>query len=93
MGNESTYSSIPGKGKLKNVRTKSNIIVEVPSIIVLPMLKKVDDTIVGTINKIANGLKIPPVKNNKILNWIISYIRKEQEYKSLSKFAFKPNCK
>ena len=39
-----------------------------PSIIVLPMLKKVDDTIVGTINKIANGLKIPPVKNKRILN-------------------------
>ena len=68
-------------------------IVEDPSIIVLPILKKVDETIVGTIKRIAKGLKIPQVKNSRILNWIMSYIRKEQEYKSLSKFAFKPNCK
>ena len=51
----------------------NKIIVEDPSIIVLPILKKVDETIVGTIKRIANGLKIPPVKNNRIaqLNNII----------------------
>ena len=57
------------------------------------MLKKVDDTIVGTIRRIANGLNIPPVKNNRTLNWIISYIKKELEYKSLSRLALSPNCK
>ncbi|RPG95309.1 MAG: hypothetical protein CBE23_000520 [Candidatus Pelagibacter sp. TMED263] len=62
------YSSIPGNGKLKNVRTKSNRIVDEPSIIVLPILKKVEETIVGTIKRIAKGLNIPPVKNKRILN-------------------------
>ena len=57
------------------------------------MLKKVEETIVGTIKRIANGLKIPPVKNNKKLNWTISYIRNDLEYASLSKVALRPNCK
>ena len=34
-----------------------NNIVDEPSIIVLPILKKVDETIVGTINKIAKWIK------------------------------------
>ena len=50
------------------IKTKSKNIVDDPSIIVLPILKKVDDTIVGTISRIANGLNIPPVKNSRILN-------------------------
>ena len=49
-----------------------NNIVDEPKIIVLPILKKVDETIVGTIIKIENGLKIPPVKYNNKLNWIMS---------------------
>ena len=44
------------------------IIVDEPSIIVLPMLKKVEETIVGTIKRIAKGLNIPPVKNKRILS-------------------------
>ena len=87
------YSSIPGNGKLKNVRTKSNRIVDEPSIIVLPILKKVEETIVGTIKRIAKGLNIPPVKNKRILNWMMSYIKNIVEYKSFSKVAFSPNCK
>jgi len=87
------YSSIPGNGILKNVKTNSKIIVENPNIIVLPILKNVDETIVGTIKRIAKGLKIPPVKNNRILNWIMSYIKKELEYESLSRVALRPNCK
>tara|TARA_B100001027_G_C16252039_1_gene324915 strand:- start:100 stop:279 length:180 start_codon:yes stop_codon:yes gene_type:complete len=59
---------MPGKGKLKKVKKKSKNIVDEPSIIVLPILKKVDDTMVGTIRSIAKGLNIPPVKNNSILN-------------------------
>ena len=57
------------------------------------MLKKVEETIVGTIKRIANGLKMPPVKNNKKLNCTISYIRNDLEYASLSKVALRPNCK
>ena len=34
----------------------------------IKILKKVDETIVGIINKIEKGLSIPPVKNNKVLN-------------------------
>ena len=44
------------------------IIVDDPSIIVLPILKNVEETIVGTIKRIAKGLNIPPVKNKRILN-------------------------
>ena len=53
---------------IKKVKINNKKIVEDPSIIVLPMLRKVDETIVGTIKRIAKGLKIPPVKNNRILN-------------------------
>ena len=68
-------------------------IVDDPSIIVLPILKKVEETIVGTIKRMAKGLNIPPVKNKRMLNWRISYIKKEVEYKSLSKVALTPNCR
>ena len=33
-----------------------------PKIIVVPMLKKVEETIAGIISKKLNGLKIPPVR-------------------------------
>tara|TARA_Y100000590_G_scaffold368430_1_gene429086 strand:+ start:365 stop:487 length:123 start_codon:yes stop_codon:yes gene_type:complete len=36
--------------------------------IVLLKVKKVEDTIAGTINRIAKGFVIPPVKNNKTDN-------------------------
>ena len=39
-----------------------------PNIIVVPMLKKVDETIVGIIIKIEKGLKIPPVRYKRELN-------------------------
>ena len=42
--------------------------VMTPKIIVVPILKKVDDTIAGITNKNEKGLKIPPVKKSKILN-------------------------
>ena len=46
-----------------------------PSIIVVPILKNVDDTIAGIIKRNEKGFKIPPVKYNKALNCIKSYIR------------------
>ena len=42
--------------------------VIIPKIIVEPILKKVEDTIAGIINRKQNGLNIPPVKNKRILN-------------------------
>ena len=39
-----------------------------PKIIVVPMLKKVEETIVGMINSIVKGFEIPPVKYNKKLS-------------------------
>jgi len=39
-----------------------------PKIIVVPILKKVEETIAGIINKSENGLKMPPVKNSKMLS-------------------------
>ena len=50
-----------GPGVPKNKR--SDVIN--PRIIVVPMLKKVEDTIAGIIKSIVNGLEIPPVKYNK----------------------------
>ena len=40
---------------------KSSDVIK-PRIIVVPMLKNVDETIAGIINKKEKGLKIPPVK-------------------------------
>ena len=42
-------------------KNKKNI-VTIPRMIVVPILRNVEDTIVGMINKKQNGLKIPPVK-------------------------------
>jgi hypothetical protein len=36
--------------------------------IVVPMLRNVDETIAGIISKKENGLRIPPVKYKRILN-------------------------
>ena len=43
--------------------------------IVVPILKNVDETIVGIINKIENGFKIPPVRYRRIANCNKSYSR------------------
>ena len=40
---------------------KSNDVIK-PKMIVVPMLKNVDETMAGIINKKEKGLKIPPVK-------------------------------
>ena len=39
----------------------SNVVIK-PKIIVVPILKNVDETMAGITNRKENGLKIPPVK-------------------------------
>tara|TARA_Y100001954_G_C15326855_1_gene367972 strand:+ start:118 stop:276 length:159 start_codon:yes stop_codon:yes gene_type:complete len=39
-----------------------------PNIIVVPILRNVDETIVGIIIKIEKGFRIPPVKYKRALN-------------------------
>tara|TARA_B100000614_G_C14201328_1_gene349910 strand:- start:358 stop:516 length:159 start_codon:yes stop_codon:yes gene_type:complete len=39
-----------------------------PNKIVVPILRNVEETIVGIIIKIENGFNIPPVKYNRALN-------------------------
>ncbi len=46
------WSCIPGKGKWKIVNKNKNKIVKIPNIIVVPILNKVEETIVGIIIKI-----------------------------------------
>jgi len=66
--------------KINNQRAfDKEIIVIAPNIIVVPILKNVEETIAGTINNNENGLEIPPVKYNKALNCIKSYIRNKEE--------------
>ena len=67
--------------------------VSTPNIIVVPILRNVEETIVGIINKIENGLKIPPVKYKRTLNCIKSYKRKKEAYVSLSWLTLTLNCK
>ena len=56
--------------KLLNlIKKNKEEIVNAPNIIVVPMLKNVDENIAGTINNNENGFEIPPVKYNKTLNW------------------------
>ena len=50
-----------------------------PSIIVVPTLRKLEETIAGTINNNENGFEIPPVRYNNALNWITSYMRNNEE--------------
>ena len=47
---------------MKNGQQKRHAIVIIPKIIVVPMLKNVEETIVGIINSIEKGLDIPPVR-------------------------------
>ena len=47
---------------MKIVNINRNKIERTPNIKVVPILKKVDETIAGTINNIEKGLDIPPVK-------------------------------
>ena len=54
--------SSPGKGKWKNeIVNNSNDVIN-PKIIVVPILKNVEETIAGITNKKEKGLNIPPVK-------------------------------
>ena len=46
----------------KQLTYTKKTIVRKPKIIVVPILKNVEETIDGIINKIENGLDIPPVK-------------------------------
>ena len=43
-------------------KKNSKPVVRVPRIIVVPMLRNVEETMVGIIISNANGLNIPPVK-------------------------------
>ena len=61
-----------GKGRWLIVNTIKIIIVITDKFIVLLKVKKVDDTIAGTINKIVKGFVTPPVKYNNMDNWIRS---------------------
>ena len=42
------------------------------------MLKNVEETIVGIINRIENGLRIPPVRYKRTLNCTKSYRRNKE---------------
>ena len=53
---------MPGNGKKMYESKNNKKEVITPKIIVVPILKNVEETIVGIINKIENGFKIPPVK-------------------------------
>ena len=44
------------------IKIDNETIVSVPKIIVVPMLRKVEDTIEGTIIRNENGFEIPPVR-------------------------------
>jgi hypothetical protein len=48
------------------INNKKEVII--PNMIVVPILKNVDETIVGIIIKIEKGFKIPPVKYNRELS-------------------------
>ena len=74
------------------MKNSKNIVNE-PKTIVLPILKKVEETIVGTIINIENGLNIPPVKNKSTLSRKISNIKNEVEYKSFKRDALILNCR
>ena len=47
--------------------TNASIVI-MDKLTVLLIVKKVDDTIAGMINKIVNGFVIPPVKYNKTVS-------------------------
>jgi hypothetical protein len=68
LGTEKILASNPGKGKCVKEIINNKIEVINPNMIVVPMLKNVDETIVGIIIKIEKGFKIPPVKNKRALN-------------------------
>ena len=55
---------------------------------VVPLLKKVDETIAGIIISIENGFEIPPVKYNKEVNWIKSYIKYTLALRSFTRIDF-----
>ena len=70
--------SNPGKGKcMKEIINNSKDVIS-PNMIVVPILRNVDETIVGIIIKIEKGFNIPPVKYNRALNWNKSYKRNNE---------------
>ena len=75
---------MPGSGKKKKEIKNNKMDVKNPSIIVVPTLRNVDDTIVGIIIRNEKGFKIPPVKYNNMLNCTRSYVRNKDAYKSFS---------
>ena len=62
--------SSPGKGKWKNdIVNKSNVVIK-PKIIVVPILRNVEETMAGITNRKEKGLKIP--LSNKEEHLIVS---------------------
>ena len=57
---------------MKIVKTIKITIVNIDKLIVLFKVKKVDETIAGTINIIVKGFVMPPVKYNSKDNWMRS---------------------
>ena len=53
-----------------------------PKIIVVPMLRNVDETIAGITNKNEKGLKIPPVKYREHLV-VLNHIIEKKPHKNL----------
>tara|TARA_B100000963_G_scaffold147446_1_gene128331 strand:- start:245 stop:451 length:207 start_codon:yes stop_codon:yes gene_type:complete len=68
LGTAKILESKPGKGKCEKeiINNKKEVII--PKIIVVPILKNVDETIVGIIIKIEKGFKIPPVRYKRELS-------------------------
>ena len=60
---------------------------------VVPLLKKVDETIAGIIISIVNGFEMPPVRYNNPVNCIKSQIKNMLALKSFIEIDFILNCK
>tara|TARA_B100001059_G_C17454756_1_gene389200 strand:- start:451 stop:609 length:159 start_codon:yes stop_codon:yes gene_type:complete len=52
---------------VKEIRNNKKEVIT-PNMIVVPILKNVEETIVGIIIKIENGFNIPPVKYKRVLS-------------------------
>ena len=55
-------------GNIDTEKANNDIIVNIPEMRVVPMLKKVDETMAGMIISIENGFEIPPVRYNRAAN-------------------------
>ena len=63
---EAYFSPLEVNERYKKIRVKN------PNMIVVPMLKNVEETIAGIIINIEKGFEIPPVKYSRDVNWIKS---------------------